>query len=464
MLIGLLSPLSSICPLGCGVSTPVSVKFCGAAGDGKQDDTAALRCAIAAASKIHFNVPVHGQHTEASVADVLFPAGAYLVTSPIDLGPRPPRLRGEGGAIIHATDMALDVIMGHNVTNFRVSDLAFVGGRSQLHITNNNNDRATITIERVTFHNCSGAAIRTSGPSVITRGAFSTKLTVRDCIFYVVNQALVNWCDWTTVEGGWVTTSPDMHNKAVFENWNRLFIRDVLGVPGAAYTKEANARWIDNSAYRMSGGWVHVKDVRFGDELGCAMAAVVNFAPHLCIPTKGTIDADLLCKRPPHLHSGHHENNVTLASGYSSVIIEGGYLCSANAANHTDIWLEEIPNVLVISNTQSMTHDAGKDRKLIGVSPTIDLDGPYLADDQPLRKLKIDITDDWDGGGDYGELPEQLLPYVVPERRVRASSPPKKGRWRKGQRVWRKEEAAGDDALVLGWVYTGSGVWANISV
>ena len=133
MLIGLLSPLSSLCPLACGVSTPVSVKSCGAAGDGKQDDTAALRCAIAAASKIHFNVPVHGQHTEASVADVLFPAGAYLVTSPIDLGPRPPRLRGEGGAIIHATDMALDVIMGHNVTNFRVSDLAFVGGRSQLH-------------------------------------------------------------------------------------------------------------------------------------------------------------------------------------------------------------------------------------------------------------------------------------------------------------------------------------------
>ena len=56
---------------------------------------------------------------------------------------------------------------------------------------------------------------------------------------------------------------------------------------------------------------------------------------------KGTIDADLLCKRL-HLHSGHRENNVTLASGYSSVIIEGGYLCSANAASHTDIWLEEV--------------------------------------------------------------------------------------------------------------------------
>ena len=49
-------------------------------------------------------------------------------------------------------------------------------------------------------------------------------------------QALVNWADMATVEDVWVTTSGDMPpNSAVFENWNRLFLSRVLGVPGAAY-------------------------------------------------------------------------------------------------------------------------------------------------------------------------------------------------------------------------------------
>ena len=61
-----------------------------------------------------------------------------------------------------------------------------------------------------------------------------------------------------------VTTSPTMSNDtAVFENWDRLFLKRILGVPGFAYPPGSNVRWIDNHAYRLSGGWVHAKEVRF---------------------------------------------------------------------------------------------------------------------------------------------------------------------------------------------------------
>ena len=53
------------------------------------------------------------------------------------------------------------------------------------------------------------------------------------------------------------------NDTAVFENWDRLFLKRILGVPGSAYPPGSNVRWIDNHAYRLSGGWVHAKEVRF---------------------------------------------------------------------------------------------------------------------------------------------------------------------------------------------------------
>ena len=38
----------------------------------------------------------------------------------------------------------------------------------------------------------------------------------------------------------------------VFENWDRLFLKRILGVPGFAYPPGSNVRWIDNHAYRLS--------------------------------------------------------------------------------------------------------------------------------------------------------------------------------------------------------------------
>eukprot|EP01051_Picozoa_sp_SAG22_P008874 SAG22_NODE_704_length_7777_cov_6.153295_4_plen_54_part_00 len=49
----------------------------------------------------------------------------------------------------------------------------------------------------------------------------------------------------------WVTTSPAMpNNSAVFTNYDRLFLKRILGVPGAPYPPGHNVRWVDNHAYR----------------------------------------------------------------------------------------------------------------------------------------------------------------------------------------------------------------------
>ena len=45
-----------------------------------------------------------------------------------------------------------------------------------------------------------------------------------------------------------------------------------------------------------------------------------------------------------------HSFCSALVSGWSSIVVEGGYFCAANSANKTDIWLEEIPNQLVCSS------------------------------------------------------------------------------------------------------------------
>lgn len=285
----------------------------------------------------------------------------------------------------------------------------------------------------------------------------------------------VNWADWTSVESSWVTSSPEMSGKAVFENHDRLFLRDVLGVPGAAYAPNANARWVDNFSHRLSGGWVHMKEVRFGDEMGCAMAAVLNFAPHVCESVPSRWDSDLLCGRPP----ADRPANVT--SGWASIIIEGGYLCAAGSMNQSDIYLLEVPNLLVVRDAMSMSNEeaALPPRRLVGVDPELEarLDGwafTEWAATHPGR-LSIGAADENENTrGAYSTLPQQLWPYVRPS--VHADAPPTKGVWRYGQRVDKQAgpppslgtggSSSGGEApaggVLLGWVFTETG-WANIS-
>ena len=82
------------------------------------------------------------------------------------------------------------------------------------------------------------------------------------------------------------------------------------------------------------------------------MNAIKNFAPHICVPLDSGVpgDGDKLCGLPPP--RGQLPANHT--GGWSSIIIEGGYLCSANSYRRADILLEQVPAQLVIKDVSGM--------------------------------------------------------------------------------------------------------------
>jgi hypothetical protein len=232
-------------------------------------------------------------------------------------------------------------------------------------------------------------------------------------------------------------------------------------------------RWIDNYAYRLSGGWIHTKEVRFGDEAGCPMNALRNFAPHICVPLESGIpnDGDKLCGLPPS--TGALPENVT--SGWSSIIIEGGYLCAAGSDRKADIVLDQIPAQLVLKDVISMMGSGQFGRSTVVVSESLDLDGPYMNVSAEARaSMRIKISDVWNvGPGDSG-LPQQLWPFVEAGE-VIADSAPTKGSWLAGQIVQKRFASTGararmplDEAmdsagltsregLVRGWICEESG-------
>jgi hypothetical protein len=241
---------------GAGSDGCVRASEHGAVGDGQHDDTAALQQAIFAAFNATVDVRIPGWHNEPIGPDLCLEPGDYMITDTLNFThsfAKPsgcaPSLRALGGAAIrmNSSSTPRDILSVPNAFHWSATGITFIGGRTQLLLGNNNTDEAMILIDSCTFHSSTGAAIRTEKPTpgerggsawpasqpLRNRGTFSTQITVRDCKFIGCNQVLVNWGDWTTIEDCWVTTSPTMSNDtAVFENWDRLFLKRILGVPG----------------------------------------------------------------------------------------------------------------------------------------------------------------------------------------------------------------------------------------
>ena len=177
------------------------------------------------------------------------------------------------------------------------------------------------------------------------------------------------------------------------------------------------------------------------------MNAVRNFAPHICVPLESGIpdDGDKLCGLPPS--TGVLPENIT--SGWSSIIIEGGYLCAAGSDRKADIVLDQIPAQLVLKDVISMMGSGRFGRSTVVVSDLLDLDGPYMNVSAEARaSMRIKISDVWNvGHGDSG-LPPQLWPFVEPGE-VFADSAPTKGSWLAGQIVQKRFSSSGTRARML---------------
>ena len=107
----------------------------------------------------------------------------------------------------------------------------------------------------------------------VYRGCYSTQLTVRDC--EMLNNEQVLWWTGDTaafedvwVEGHGVWNSAD---KALFENYAKLMLNRMLGVPGVVHG--VDQRWIDNY------GDVTARGCRFGGERSLPSPALAPICP-----------------------------------------------------------------------------------------------------------------------------------------------------------------------------------------
>ncbi len=354
----------SAAAIGQPIAASVNVKDFGAVGDGATDDTAAIREAFEAATRgIISEQPIEGRSYVTSLPTVYFPNGKYLLSEPLT---PTANMLGEGNAILHQPDPALDIITWDWAWRWRISGFTFLGGRHHLSIGNANIDTGRIVIENCVFHSASGVAVN------VHEGSNSTQLTIDDCVMLYCDQALVNYCDMAKIADTWVTTSPDLEGKAVFENHGLLLLEHVLGVP--LVTRENDQRWIDNY------GGVTCRNVRFGGE-GAGFTIVVNRVRY------------------------DHEYPVIP----SFLIFEACHVYAmGNPRRKAMIYLEKVPNQIIVRDCNGFP-----DLPAVAVSEGLDLDAHF----EDARKrgeacLRFDIGPE-QVELRLRELPQQMRPWQV---------------------------------------------------
>ena len=270
----------------------LSVRDFGAKGDGRTDDTAAIRKALEAVQKRYVGGrgprgPYYGTSPE-----LVFPSGRYRISDSIRLAGTV--VRGEGYACLEQADPDKDVFVWDYAWRLVVSGLTFVGGRRHLALSNPNLDTGSILVRGCKFYISSGVAVE------IAKGSNSTLAVIRDCEFIQCGQALVTHTDQTVVRDCWITSSEDMRDQAVIENrGGRMVLDNLLGVP---LVNGADQRWVDNH-----GGNLTCTSCRFGGE-GGGFTPVVNFSkfrPQTMGPTV-LLDDCFVCA------NGNHKRNCAV--------------------------------------------------------------------------------------------------------------------------------------------------------
>ena len=476
-----------------------NVRDYGALGNGINDDTAAVQAAIDAASKAALSAVVVDAfgHPDAIFARgvVVFPRGHYNITQTLVLpsdehDQPPPDLRGDGGRPLiqmSSANKSADLFFGSMVWRFRVSGLAFMGGRSHLHIGNNNTDKGQIVIEDCAFYTASGAAIRMIEPSrdlqpanvgmapenrgaphhtlAMFGGSFSTHLIIRDCVFDGNNQVLVNWCDWTKLSDSWVTTSAMMTNStAVFENHDRLFLSNILAVPRETLGGGTQQRWVDNYAYRYDGGRVSLHQFRFGGE-GNGLGGIYNFAPFACQLMQSLFSHMMTCGRVnqsvPTIPA-----NVSIVPGSAITITESlvdthqAIIMAIELPAHITVKENELRDGrgegITVLNTSALKLDAPLFAELFARATGTDEAG---ASNRQWLSYDVASPSNWNGPTQHGaQLPEELFPYTF-DQRPSAKAVPTRGCWKAGSLVY----AAIPTIESFGWLCETSGCPGNWS-
>ena len=113
------------------------------------------------------------------------------------------------------------------------------------------------------------------------------------------------------------------NDTAVIENYDRLWMSNVLGVPREVRGGGSRQRWVDNYLFRAEGGRVSMRAFRFGGE-GGGMAGIYNFAPFACELVPSPYSHLDVCATIPHNASSLPPNSTVL--GGTAISITGTLL------------------------------------------------------------------------------------------------------------------------------------------
>ncbi len=319
-------------------SSQINVRDFGAVGDGRTDDTEAIRQAFAE-SLLSTNMQLYpGTAYWQILRPVVFPHGHYLVSEPI--GITNTTIRGEG-AVIEQTSPDKPLFQISAAWRMRISGLTFLGGKHHLLLHNDNIDTGQIVISDCRFYGSSDASVDIAVQSTMT--------TIRDCIWVHCMQAVRHRGDQLMLSDSWINTHIAMEDKAAIEQRaGRMTVDNVCGVP---FVSGSDQRWIDNGE---SSEWLTCKQTRFGGEWG-GFTPVVNHAP-LRGPWLGTM-----------------------------LLIEDSLICSlGNARRKCAVHCEKVPNSLVVRDCNVYVPEV--------------LAGPDLAPEETLHgwqgsRLHFDVRD-----------------------------------------------------------------------
>ena len=267
-----------------------NVKYYGAKGDGRTDDTEAIQKAFLEASN-------------AGMLELVFPSGEYVITKAIT-----PTISARGPATIRQRNPEEDIFHWDWAHQVSFSDFVFRGGRTHLSLANPNINSGFIRIEDCRFYKSSGPAIH------IREGTASTFTIIQHCEFLGCDQSLVNHTDWATMRDCWIGGGAEKGNMAVIENrGGKMVLEDILGVPNV---RGRDQRWVDNYGYAPT-----CRSFRFGGE-GGGFTPVYNFSKY-----------------------------KTQAGG-SRVIIEDSWISAESSfKGHCAVYCVEIPNMIVVRDS-----------------------------------------------------------------------------------------------------------------
>lgn len=271
------------------------------------DDTAAIQAAADRAAQLTYaRKPEGGSYLGASAA-LYFPAGRYVISDEIKLGPYS-NVISDGRAVIEQRTPDKRCFVFDGAYTVSVQGLRFVGGRNQLWFGNRNVDSTILTVQDCEFQLSTDYAIDTQCTAPAFRH-MSALLTVERCKFIRPRKVLRNVCDYATVRNTWVTIGAsnfDRDSAAFLNASGTLMLDTMIGVPVFGSIDERGRQTLDNQGVDLvrwidNYGSLLVDKSRFGGEFGGIPILRTYGFPNVAYPYLGqtvAIERSQICAGP----------------------------------------------------------------------------------------------------------------------------------------------------------------------